>query len=98
MDNLKHVAHVTTPQASKYIAQLCKHFAHKITVDFDDQQGRAEFPWGICHMHASPEVLTLACEAADAEGLERVKAVIADHLVRFSWREPVSVTWTEPAA
>ena len=27
-----------------------------------------------------------------------VKAVIADHLVRFSWREPVSVTWIEPAA
>lgn len=29
-----------TPNASKYLQQLCKHFAHKVAVVFDETEGR----------------------------------------------------------
>ena len=86
---------VETASASKYIAQLCKHFAHKITVEYDATTGRADFPWGVCRMNAGDAALTLHCEAQDAEGLNRIKAVIEDHLGRFAWREKPALTWTD---
>ena len=35
-----------TPQASKYLQQLCRHFAHKVAVEYDASQGRAALPPG----------------------------------------------------
>jgi uncharacterized protein len=86
-------ATVATAAASRYLTQLCKHFAHKIPVSVEDGRGRADFPWGVCHMEAAEGVLTLRCEAEDGEGLERVKAVVADHLGRFGWREELKLNW-----
>ena len=37
-------AAVETENASKYLVQLCKHFAHKVDVDYDQTQARVEFP------------------------------------------------------
>lgn len=86
---------VATPAASRYLTQLCKHFAHKVAVTIEDGRGRAEFPWGVCHMEAGADTLVLQCEAADAEGLARVKAVVGDHLGRFAWREQLDIRWNE---
>jgi Uncharacterized protein conserved in bacteria len=86
-------ATVATAAASRYLTQLCKHFAHKIPVSVEEGRGRADFPWGTCRMEAAADTLTLLCEAEDAEGLERVKAVVADHLGRFGWREGLTVVW-----
>lgn len=86
-------ATVATAAAGRYLTQLCKHFAHKVPVSVEEGRGRAEFPWGVCMMEAAGAVLTLRCEAADAEGLERVKAVVADHLGRFAWREGLGIAW-----
>lgn len=91
---------VSTAKASRYIAQLCKHFAHKITVDYDDSRGRADFPFGVCHMKATAEALVMRCEAPDPEALKRVESVVGVHLARFAWREEPSVEWSsaEPGA
>ena len=37
-------AYVATDTPARYISRLCKHFAHKLPVNFDAQQGRIEFP------------------------------------------------------
>lgn len=89
-------AHVATEKASKYIAQLCKHFAHKIAVEYDAAQGRADFPFGVCRMEASEQALLLRCEAPDAAALERVEGVVAIHLEKFAWREKPEIAWTAP--
>lgn len=86
-------AAVPTAAASRYLTQLCKHFGHKIPVRYDDTTGRAEFPWGICHLAAADGVLTLRLSAEDEASLARVKAVVEDHLVRFGWRETLHVAW-----
>lgn len=94
-------ARVTTARASRYIAALCKHFAHKITVEYDAERGRADFPFGVCRMQAEPDALMLHCEAPDATALARVESVVAVHLERFAWRENPAITWVsqpqEPA-
>lgn len=86
-------AQVGTANASRYLQQLCKHFAHKITVEYDGTCGRADFPWGTCHMEAGEAALRLRCEADDAEALERIKHVVDDHLKRFAWREAPAIAW-----
>lgn len=90
-----------TPNAARYLGQLCKHFAHKITVDYDGDaapdHGTAHFPWGTCRMTATAEALTMDVTADSAEGLDRIRAVVDDHLGRFAWREKLALAWTPPA-
>ena len=88
-------AQLSTAAANRYLVQLCKHFAHKIPVDYDDRRGRADFLWGTCHMDAENGVLTLRCEAGSGEDLERIKAVVDDHLTRFAWREKLTLRWED---
>ena len=86
-------AQVATPLASRYLQQLCKHFAHKLPVTFDPEQGRIEFSIGLCRLEASPELLTMEAEASDAETLAQLEGVVARHLERFAFREAPSVAW-----
>ena len=86
-------AAVPTAAASRYLTQLCKHFGHKVPVAYDDTAGRAEFPWGICHLTAEADRLHLNLSADDDQSLARVKAVVEDHLIRFGWRESLSIAW-----
>lgn len=90
-------ARCETPAASRYLGQLCKHFAHKITVDYDPatdpDAGLAHFPWGTCAMRSAEGALTVEVQADDAEALARIQAVIDDHLRRFAWREKLELDW-----
>ncbi|AWB07262.1 DUF2218 domain-containing protein (plasmid) [Azospirillum humicireducens] len=93
---LTETANVPTALASRYLQQLCKHFAHKIAVRYDAASGDAQFPWGRCAMTATDGVLSLRAEAADAEALARVKAVVDNHLIRFAWKEGLKPEWISP--
>ena len=86
-------AEIATDRASRYLQQLCKHFAHKLPVEFDLQRGRIEFSIGLCRLEASPELLTMEAEASDAETLAQLEGVVARHLERFAFREAPSVAW-----
>lgn len=85
---------LATPNASRYLQQLCKHFAHKIPASFDTEKGRIDFPFGTCHLTAAGETLTLTAETAEPETLERLEGVIASHLERFAFREELAISWT----
>ncbi|WP_412555336.1 DUF2218 domain-containing protein [Shimia sp. MIT1388] len=85
----------STENASKYLVQLCKHFAHKIDVSYDETQGSCSFPIGTAAMTANPEQLRVDIEVNDAEGLKQVKHVIDVHLERFAFREDFkNMNWT----
>lgn len=84
---------VATTNASRYLQQLCKHFRHKITVEFDATEAHADFPWGACDMQASDEALTIQCRAEDPAALARLEYVVGDHLTRFAWKEGLTVDW-----
>jgi hypothetical protein len=86
-------AEIPTSHASRYLQQLCKHFAHKRPVTFDPRDGAIHFDIGDCKLHAEDETLRLDVESPDTEQLDRLKDVVERHLVRFAFREELSITW-----
>jgi len=76
------------------MVQLCKHFGHKVTAEFDDQSGRIAFPMGETRLAVAPEALELSAQAETRDDLARLEGVIASHLKRFAFREPdLAVDW-----
>lgn len=84
---------VHTSMASRYLQALCKHFRHKVAVEFDAQKGFVDFPFGQCHLTADAETLAIRCEAPGEEEERRIRFVIDDHLRRFAWRENLEFDW-----
>ncbi|MEX6501593.1 DUF2218 domain-containing protein [Pseudomonas zhanjiangensis] len=86
-------AHVATAMPARYIGRLCRHFAHKLPVSFDELQGRIQFPFGLALLAADPEGLRLRVEAVDAEQLAKLQQVVASHFERFAWQHALSLDW-----
>ncbi len=92
---LTSFARFETPNGSRYLQQLCKHFAHKTQVDFTPQQGRAQLSPGPVEMLADPKGLDLRVSASDADGLARAQGIVESHLARFAFREEMPpLDWT----
>ncbi|UYV36842.1 DUF2218 domain-containing protein [Rhodobacteraceae bacterium D3-12] len=77
----------TTPNGSKYLVQLCKHFAHKIDVEYDETNGRAALPSGAAELLADTDGLNISITSEDEKQLGMAQHVIEDHLKRFAFRE-----------
>ncbi len=90
---IRSTARVDTDRAERYVAQLCKHFAHKVPARWDEHGGQADFAWGTCTLTVTPDAILLAAEAADDEGLDRIEDVVRDHTERFGARDGLTVTW-----
>ena len=90
------IADIATPNASRYLQQMCKHFGHKVAVEFDQSSGRIELPFGTCQLEASARKLTLNV-TGPATDIRRTEQVIADHLARFAFREDPTITWRNAA-
>ena len=86
-------AKVTTAHGSAYTRRLCKHFSHKITATADGDQGRIEFPFGLCTINSDSEQMHIQVELADAGDVERAERVVGDHLIRMANRDEPTVTW-----
>ncbi|MDH7638896.1 DUF2218 domain-containing protein [Sphingomonas oryzagri] len=93
---LSTTAITPTAHASRYLQQLAKHWSHKLEVEFTPLHATIRFPSGVvATLDAGEEALTSTIEAADAETLERMKQVVADHLDRFAFREaPLPFPWS----
>jgi len=82
---------VETENASRYLQQLCKHWGHKFTVDFTPAKGHIDLGEGrLVYMEASPTALTVEVEAGE---LARMEQVVADHILRFAFREELAFEW-----
>ncbi|GGE16963.1 hypothetical protein GCM10011529_24270 [Polymorphobacter glacialis] len=91
-------ASVPTVSGSRYLQQLCKHWAHKFAVAFDATAGTVPFTNGaVLTMTAEAEVLQVQVTAPDAETAVSMQGVVARHLDRFAFREaPLAFDWSEP--
>ena len=87
---------VHTEHASRYLQQLCKHFAHKVPVEFTPEEAECRFPFGTAWLRADKERLTVEIEAADADQRARAQDVVEVHLLRFAFREKLGpMAWRE---
>lgn len=88
-------ARVPTPNAAKYIQQLCKHWGHKLKVEMRDNGGTVYFDHARTEMRADDAALVVDITADDSGELDRIKGVVATHLDRFAFREgPLEFIWT----
>ena len=86
---------IATEQASRYLQQLCKHFAHKLPVKFDEHDGEITFSIGECRLKADGAALHIHLAAPKLEDMEQLKDVVIRHLVRFAFREELQVDWQD---
>lgn len=89
---------VATPEASRWLQRLCYHFSRKIAVRYDEHQGHATFPWGVCEMRADDTALHFCCTADSGEALARGRLTIDEHIKLFSRKSPLAVRWEAPQA
>lgn len=97
-------ANVPTASASRYLQQLCKHWAHNLCVTFNAEEGRILFPKdarglnfpgeGAVILKAHETGLEVRVDATAPEQLEGLKGAVASHLDRFAFREaPLAFDW-----
>jgi hypothetical protein len=97
-------ASVPTASASRYLQQLCKHWAHNLEVEFTREHGRVIFPRNargadhprdaIVTFDAGPDALRVRVDASSDAQLEGVKGAVERHLDRFAFREaPLDYNW-----
>ncbi|MEO0945770.1 MAG: DUF2218 domain-containing protein [Pseudomonadota bacterium] len=87
------VARIETEHASRYLQQLCKHFGHKVPVEFTAEKGHVTLPFGTCAMTADAHVLQLTVDGK-SQDLQRLEQFVGQHLARFAFRENPTITWT----
>jgi hypothetical protein len=100
---------VPTLNASRYLQQLCKHWAHKLDVSFTPEAGHVVFPrdargadWpdaARLDLKAAADALECRLQASHPEQLAGLKEAVARHLDRFAFREaPLSFAWADAEA
>ncbi|MBZ9794081.1 DUF2218 domain-containing protein [Mesorhizobium sp. ES1-4] len=91
-------ADVTTAHASRYLQQLCKHWAHKFPVEFDPNHGTIDLSLGRTIMDADGEALHITVSTDESASIERLESVVADHIKRFAFREELVFDWKRAEA
>jgi len=97
---------VPTPNASRYLQQLCKHWSHNLAVEFTPERGTVTFPrdargadWpeaATLTMQAHGDSLECRLEASADGQLDGLKGAVARHLDRFAFREaPLRFDWVD---
>lgn len=97
---------VPTASGSRYLQQLCKHWAHNLTVEFTAEHGTVAFPRdvrGADHpgdalvtFDAQAEALDVRIDATSPAQRDGLKGVVERHLDRFAFREaPLTFDWRD---
>jgi uncharacterized protein len=99
-------AAVPTKSGSRYLQQLCKHWAHNLTVEFTPERGTIAFPKDVrgadypgdalVTMDARDDALDVRIDATSPAQRDNLKEVVARHLDRFAFREaPLAFAWRD---
>ncbi|MBK0326238.1 DUF2218 domain-containing protein [Rhodobacteraceae bacterium F11138] len=85
-----------TAHGRKYLGQLCKHFAHKIEVEYSDSEGTCALPTGPARLYAGDTDIRMEVDVESPEDLPRAQGIIESHILRFAFRENIDkLEWTD---
>jgi hypothetical protein len=86
-------ADVSTDHASRYLQQLCKHWAHKFETEFTPTRGQIALPLGSTVLSADDSVLSIEVTAREDVDLRQLEDVVQRHVERFAFRETLQFDW-----
>ena len=84
-----------TPDASRIMRRLCKHWSHKYPVQYDEAAGVIELKDVRVSLRALPDRLIVTLENPDAEIPQRLLGVVSEHLQRMAGDQVLDVRWSE---
>lgn len=85
---------INTDNAKRYLHRLCKHFSHKVPAKWSECSGTVSFAMGQCAMTASEHILSIVCEASNAEELDEIVDTIERHYLRFRGDMDTKLIWS----
>jgi hypothetical protein len=86
-----------TADAARVIRRLCRHWAHKFPVKFDDSSGEIQINEVRVAMRATAEALHVTLENPTGDVPARLPGVVADHLARMAGADAgLQVHWQAP--
>lgn len=86
-------AEIVTPSGERLISRLCKHWAHKLEVEHNEQEAKIIFANGTCLMHVETDRLIVSLETLEEEHLDQLEGVVESHLMRMAKDEPLEIVW-----
>ncbi|KAA0969774.1 DUF2218 domain-containing protein [Aureimonas fodinaquatilis] len=86
-------AHILTAHASRYLQQLCKHWAHKFETEHTPTHARIALPLGVAELEANDASLTITVSATGDADLTTMQQVVQSHVERFAFRETLDFSW-----
>jgi len=92
---LKKTANIKTEQGRRYLRMLCKHFKHKVTAGWDEEQGWVEFAMGRCDLSCTADTLLIRCTADNAEDLQQITETVKSHFDRFAQKQQLTLQWSD---
>lgn len=92
---IRSSAKVSTANASRYLQQLSKHWAHKFDVTYSETQSTIPFADDRkAELTAGPDHLQIVLTVPDEESRSRMQKVLEDHLNRFAFKEALVYDWS----
>lgn len=91
---LNKTANIKTKQGRRYLQMLCKHFKHKVPVDWDEEKGWVEFAMGRCELSCTNELLQAQYQADNAKSLQEVTETVKSHFDRFPQQQQLILQWS----
>lgn len=73
------------------MTRLCRHWGHKFPVTSGKEDSEIQLSMGVCRMRCN-EALVVELEG-DAERIQRLQQVVADHLHRMASKETLVIEW-----
>lgn len=85
-----------TENAARYVEQLCKHWAHKLTIERSGEDATVVLlNDAVVRLAPDAGALHVTIEAKDEDDLAAAKDVVVRHLDRFAFREaPLDYGWS----
>jgi len=84
---------VSIPTPARYMARLCNHFAHRVSVQREEDRARVEFPNAPCSLKVVATGLHMRIESDDLAAVERFQEVVGRHLKQVASGETFTVIW-----
>ncbi|WP_159873111.1 MULTISPECIES: DUF2218 domain-containing protein [unclassified Raoultella] len=87
------IAHITTPNAPRFMRRLCSHFQHRTPVVNDENSGQFRLSIGDVRLDVLDNALQITLTASQTDDLTEMETILERHLAEAAVRETLDIRW-----